>query len=53
LGANAIELLKKMTFVVSSERIGEHCKSMGFAGSIVVAENAGMSALVSALEQIA
>ena len=53
LGANAIELLKNMTFVVSSERIGEHCRSMGFAGSIVVAENAGMSALVSALEQIA
>ena len=53
LGANAIELLKNMTFVVSSERIGEHCISMGFAGSIVVAENAGMSALVSALEQIA
>ena len=53
LGANAIELLKNMAFVVSSERIGEHCRSMGFAGSIVVAENAGMSALVSALEQIA
>jgi len=52
LGENAIELLKNMTFLVSSERIGEHCRSMGFAGSIVVAENAGMPALVSALDQI-
>ena len=52
LDASAVELLKNMTFVVSSERIGEHCRSLGFAGSIVVAENAGMPALVSALEQI-
>jgi uroporphyrinogen-III synthase len=50
LGAKAIELLKNMTLVVSSERIGKHCRSLGFAGSIVVAENAGMPALVSALE---
>ena len=53
LDASAVELLKNMTFVVSSERISEHCRSLGFAGSIVVAENAGMPALVSALEQVA
>ena len=53
LGTSTVELLKNMCVVVSSERIGEYCRSMGFAGSIVVAENAGMSALVSALEQIA
>ncbi len=53
LDASAVELLKNMTFVVSSVRIGEHCRSLGFAGSIVVAENAGMPALVSALEQVA
>ncbi len=52
LGTSAVELLKNMSVVVSSERIGEYCRSMGFAGSIVVAENAGMPALVSALEQV-
>ena len=51
LGTSTVELLKNMCVVVSSERIGEYCRSMGFAGSIVVAENAGMPALVSALEQ--
>ena len=53
LGTSAVELLKNMRVVASSERISEHCRSMGFAGNIVVAENAGMPALVSALEQVA
>ena len=53
LGTSAVALLKNMSVVASSERIGEHCRSLGFAGSIVVAENAGMPALVSALEQVA
>jgi len=50
LGINVTPLLENMTIVASSERIARHCKSLGFAGSVVVADNAGMPALVKALE---
>ncbi|HCK76081.1 MAG TPA: uroporphyrinogen-III synthase [Gammaproteobacteria bacterium] len=50
LGIDVTTLLENMTIVASSERIARHCKSLGFAGSVVVADNAGMPALVKALE---
>ena len=51
LGTKITQLIENMTIVVSSRRIGEHCRSLGFAGSVVVADNAGMPSLVKALKQ--
>ena len=51
LGSKITQLLENMTVVVSSRRISEHCRSLGFAGRVVVADNAGMPALVKALKQ--
>ena len=51
LAHKATPLLENMTIVTSSERIARHCKSLGFAGSVVVADNAGMPALVKALQR--
>ena len=51
LGTKITQLLENMTVVVSSRRISEHCRSLGFAGRVVVADNAGMPALVKALKQ--
>ena len=51
LAIKVTPLLENMTIVASSERIARHCKSLGFAGSVVVADNAGMPALVKALKR--
>lgn len=49
LGDKFLELTEPMKVVVPSERVAAHCRERGFTGALVVAENAGMSALVKAL----
>ena len=48
LASDAGTLLREIALVVSSERIAAHCQSLGFAGTIEVADNAGIPALVEA-----
>ncbi|MBT3265045.1 MAG: uroporphyrinogen-III synthase [Acidiferrobacteraceae bacterium] len=48
LAGNADTLLGETALVVSSERISTHCRSLGFTGTIEVADNASMPALVEA-----
>jgi uroporphyrinogen-III synthase len=48
LASDADTLLGKTALVVSSERISTHCRSLGFTGTIEVADNASMPALVEA-----
>jgi uroporphyrinogen-III synthase len=48
LASDAGTLLREIALVVSSERIAAHCRSLGFAGTIEVADNAGIPALVEA-----
>ena len=48
LASDAGNGLGGVALVVSSERISTHCRSLGFTGTIEVADNAGMPALVEA-----
>ena len=48
LAGNSGTLLGETALVVSSERISTHCRSLGFTGTIEVADNASMPALVEA-----
>ena len=48
LASDADTLLGETALVVSSKRISTHCQSLGFTGTIEVADNAGMPALVEA-----
>jgi len=43
-------LTQDLKWVVSSSRIATHCRDNGFTGKLVVAQNAGMPALVQALK---
>ncbi len=51
LGDEVGVLTANTALVVASERIAGHCRSLGFTGTIVLADNAGMPALVNALSQ--
>ena len=48
LASEAGTVLGGTVLVVSSERIAAHCRSLGFIGTIEVADNASMPALVEA-----
>ena len=48
LAGDADLLLGATALVVSSERIAAHCRSLGFTGTIEMADNASMPALVEA-----
>jgi len=51
LAGDADLLLGETALVVSSERIAAHCRSLGFTGTIEVADNASLPALVEAISQ--
>ena len=48
LARDADTLLGETALVVSSKRISTHCRSLGFTGTIEVADNASMPALLEA-----
>ena len=50
LGVHMGRLTQNLKWVVSSSRIARHCRDNGFTGELVVAQNAGMPALVQALK---
>ena len=41
-----------LSVLVSSDRIAAHCSSLGFKGQVIVADNAGASAILAALESV-
>jgi len=49
LGVEVDDFLAQTALIVSGERIATRCRSLGFTGTIAVAENAGMPALLEAL----
>jgi len=49
LGVRMGRLTQNLKWVVSSSRIATHCRDNGFTGKLVVAQNAGLPALVQAL----